>query len=371
LTRLKVNPLDRKKRIIMVTLTFEQVSEICADILEKLGASRSDAQLVGYYLAKANLFGHDSHGLQNINYYALLLREGLMKPKAEWHIVRETPGTALIDGGWGLGQIVCTEATKTAMRKAKTVGIGSVGVFNCGHIGRLGEYTTMIADQGMIGIMHANCDPSVAPWGGMGRILGTNPMSYAFPAGMEKTVVVDFASAAVAEGKIRAALYKGEKIPEGWILDKYGKTTTNPADLYGPPLPPEGENIVGAQLPAAGHKGFGLAVAVDILAGALTGAGCDGDVKVGNGVFVQAINIESFIPLQQYQGFVDKLIRDIRMSPKAPGTAEILMPGEPELRIADKRRRVGIPVPDATWVGVLKLARELEVDVDKIVKVVG
>lgn len=338
----------------MATLTFEQISRVCSSILEGFGTPPSEAKIVGDHLARANLFGHDSHGLQSITYYAFLIRSGLMKSVTEWRVVRDTPSVALIDGGAGLGQVVCTNATKLAVMKARNSGIGSVGIFNCGHIGRLGEYTSMIADEKMIGMVFANTDPTMAPWGGMGRVLGTNPMSFAFPAGVENPVMVDFASAAVAEGKIKAALYKGESIPQGWILDKNGMPTTNPADLYSPPLPPDGQNLAGTQLPAAGHKGFGLAVAVDIIAGALTGSGCGYDVKAGNGVFIQAINIECFGSVDKYGERVDKLINEIKTSPKAPGVSEILMPGEPESRSAQNRKKHGISISEKTWADVVK-----------------
>jgi len=351
----------------VITLTVQQISKVCSTLLEGLGVPEPDAKIVGDHLARANLFGHDSHGLQNVNYYAFLMRSGLVKPVSNWHVTKNTPSIALIDGGWGLGQVVCTNATSLAIKKAKDSGIGCVGVFNCGHIGRLGEYTSTIAQEKMIGIIYANTDPTVAPWGGMGRLLGTNPMSYAFPAGSENTIMVDFASAAVAEGKIKAALFKGEPIPQGWILDKNGMPTTNPADLYSEPLPPIGQNLAGAQLPAAGHKGYGLAVAADILAGGLTGSGCGTDVKAGNGVFIQAINIESFGSVSEYEKRIEKMISDIKNSPKAPGTSEILIPGEPEYRSAENRRKNGIPVSDEIWANVVRLGKELGIDVDAIV----
>src|SRR5579872_6343387 len=314
----------------MIVLTHDQISRVCEKILEKFGTPPEEAKLVGEHLATSNLMGHDSHGLQSINYYAFLIRSGLVKPVAHTRVLRDSPNVALIDGGWGLGQVVCVNATKVAIQKARNSDIGAVGVFNCGHIGRVGAYTSMIAAEGMIGMVFANCDPTMAAWGGRSAVLGTNPMSFAFPREGENPVVVDFASAAVAEGKIKAALFKGEKIPEGWILDKNGLPTTNPADLYAPPLPPVAQNLAGAQLPASGHKGFGLAIAVDILAGILTGAGSSTNLKAGNGVFIEAINIQSFASQSQYSNGVEKLVRETKNSPLAPGFSEILLPGEPE-----------------------------------------
>jgi hydroxycarboxylate dehydrogenase B len=352
----------------MPTLNFAQVAGVCEKLIQGTGASVSSARLVGKYLATANLYGHDSHGIQNAIAYVDLTKRGIIKPKAKWRLVRQSGATALLDGRWGIGQVVCTEATKMAIRKAKRYGTSSVGIYNCNHIGRLGDYSSMVAENGMIGVIYANCDPSVAPLGGMKSMLGTNPISYAFPRQGDRPIMVDFASAAVAEGKIRAATLRGENVPDGWIMDKDGNPTNDPKMFYAAPYPPLSTKVVGAQLPAAGHKGYGLAVAVDILGGALTGTGVDGEVREwGNGVLIQAINIKSFIPLKKYNSLVLKLAEELRDSPKAPGHSEIMIPGDPEYRMADKRSKEGIPIPDLTWKAVTSAAKDLGFDADKVV----
>src|SRR5438552_13292396 len=186
----------------MPNLTVKQIAAVCQGLMEAAGAPRSSAEIVGKYLSTANLYGHDSHGIQNVIAYITLIRQGLIDPKAKWRLVKENLTTALIDAGSGIGQVACTEAMKIAIQKGQKYGVGSVGIFNCNHIGRLGDYSMMAAEKGMIGIVYATSDPSVAPWGGMTSMLGTNPISFAMPAGDEKPVMVDFASAAVAEGKV-------------------------------------------------------------------------------------------------------------------------------------------------------------------------
>ena len=353
----------------MPTLTFDQVAKTCEKIMRAIGAPPHAAKLVGEYLATANLYGHDSHGIQNAIAYVDLTKRGIIKPKAKWKLVKESAGTALMDGRWGIGQVACTEATKLAIRKARRYGTSSVGIFNCNHIGRLGDYSSMIAESGMIGIIYANCDPSVAPWGGMKSMLGTNPISYAFPQKGEKPIMVDFASSAVAEGKIRAAMLKGDQVPDGWIMDTEGNPTNDPKKFYAEPYPPASVKVVGAQLPAAGHKGYGLAIVVDILGGVLTGTGVDGGVREWcNGVLIQALNIRDFVPEKRYYSMVRTLTNEIKKSPRAPGHSEILMPGEPEYRTAEKRQNEGIPIPDTTWQAITKIARELQVDLKAIEK---
>ena len=353
----------------MPTIKADHLQQVMYSILKAAGATEEEASFVSESLTEANLYGVDSHGLGNLKPYVHRVEAGKIKCGAQIKVVRESSTTALIDGNWGFGQISCKKATEMAIAKAKKNMIGLIGIFNCNHIGRLGLYPEMIAKNDMIGLVYAASDPSVAPHGGMKPLFGTNPFSYGFPAGKEKPIIIDFATSTAAEGKIRAALARGEKIPEGWILDKNGNPTTNPADLYEPPLPPAQIKIAGAQLPVGGHKGYGLALAVDIIGGALTGTGCDGDVpEFANGTVVQALNIEAFCPKEEYNKRVEKLIKDIKSAPKAPGVKEILLPGEPEARTREVRLASGIPVPEITWNATLELAKKYRVDVEKILR---
>jgi len=354
----------------MPTFKSDKLLQVSRALLGAAGASEREANIVSDLLIEANLCGVDSHGVSNLKAYIDLIEQGKIKPGAKNVMVKETATTALVDANWGFGQVACSEAVELVVGKAERNMVSVVGMLRCNHIGRLGAYSEMIAERGMIGSICANSDPSVAPYGGMKSMLGTNPISLGFPAGTEKPIIVDFATSASAEGKIRVALQKGEKIPEGWILDKNGKPTTDPADLYEAPLPPVQVKVVGAQLPMAGHKGFGLALAVDVLGGALTGTGCSHDIHVpnewANGVLIQALNIEAFSSMEEYERRVDKLITDIKSSPRTSGVDEIQMPGEPEFRMREERAKSGIPVSDVTWNAILGVAKKYGVDVDKL-----
>jgi uncharacterized oxidoreductase len=230
------------------------------------------------------------------------------------------------------------------------------------HIGRLGEYPVIAAEKNMIGMITVNnhgAAQCMAAWGGIGRRLSPNPISIGLPTGTDDPVLLDITTAVVAEGKVRVKRNRGEKLPEGCIIDSQGNPSTNPNDFYGSPG--------GAILPfggIVGHKGYGLGFILDILAGALSGAGCSrADApRFGNAVFIFVINIENFTPIAEFKKHVDGLIEYVKSSPKMPGVDEILFPGEIEAKERKKRLAEGIFVEDETWNQIVKTAEELGVD---------
>jgi uncharacterized oxidoreductase len=354
----------------MPALTSLQLTNLSKSLLKAAGASEEEASIVSRYLIKANLAGVDSHGISNLTNYIKGLRKGVIKVGASFEIMRETPCTALVNGNWGFGQVVCTKAMNIAIEKAKKTGVSAVGIFNCNHIGRLADYTQMAIEHGMIGFVASNGDPNVAPYGGKKPILSANPLSYGVPAGVQKPIVVDFATSASAEGKIRTFLYRGEQLPPGWILDSEGRPSTNPADLYEPPLPPAQIKMVGALLPAGGYKGYSMGLVVDALAGALTGSGCSEEVTSGltNGVFIMVVRIDQFVPLEEFKARIDRLIRAIKNSPKAQGFEEILIPGEPEFNESEKRSKSAIPVPEIIWNNLIATCKEYGLDAEALIR---
>jgi uncharacterized oxidoreductase len=358
----------------MPLLTSKQLTNVSMGLLKAAGASEEEAEIVTRFLVKANLAGVDSHGvLPNLIPYIRGLREGVIKPGARFEITKETLSTALINGNWGFGQLICYKAMQLAIDKARKTGIAAVAVYNCNHVGRMADYTQMAVENDMIGFICVNSDPGVAPYQGRKRVLSTNPLSYGIPAGKEKPIIVDFATSVGAEGKVRAALYEGQQLPPGWIVDSQGRPSTNPADLYDPPLPPEQIKLAGAILPMGGpekgYKGYGLGLAVEILGGALTGTGCSYQVTPGstNGVYINVVKIDQFVPLQEFKDRVDWLIRTIKNSPKAEGFSEILIPGEPEFREEEKRSRSGIMIPDMTWKTLVDTCKEYGLDAQKLI----
>lgn len=340
----------------MKTIGFQKLITIVDELLKRVGASDEEAAIVSESLVNANLAGVDSHGIIRIIEYIDSVNEGKIVLGSRMKKVYETPTTCRINGNWGFGQLVATKAVDLAVEKAHNHYLGSVSVFNCNHVGRLAEYTIRAAKKEMICLLTVNSDPTAAAFGGRKPILGTNPLSYSIPTGCGNPIVVDFATSVVSEGKVRNYFLKGEKIPQGWIVDSKGHPSTNPADLYDPPLPPEDVKIGGALLTFAGHKGYGLSLIIDVLSGALSGLGCNGDVREdANGLFITAVNPEGFISKDEFYNRVTKLIRNIKSSPKAAGVKEIFIPGEIEFREIEIRKRNGIPIPDEVWDKIMEL----------------
>jgi len=344
------------------TFTADQLRTISTEIFKAAGVPEDEAKLVSEFLVKANLAGHDSHGIIRIPPYVKRVREGEIIPGAPLEVVRETPSSALLNGNWGFGQVIGVKAMKMAIEKAKKNTVSIVCVYNCNHVGRLADYTLLAAENDMIGIAMVNANKCVAPYGGMERMLSTGPLSYAFPAGKEVPFFLDIATSVCAEGKVRVMLHKGGKLPYKWIIDKHGKLSDNPADLYdgGAILPFGGE---------VGYKGFGLGLVIEVFTAILARSGfAFKEDKRGNGVFMEAINIESFMPVSQFKEEMDELIRAMKKSKPRVGFDEILLPGEPEFRTEQRRLKEGIFVPDRTWKEITKTARELDVDIEKYLR---
>lgn len=349
----------------------EQLKNLSVGIFKAAGASDYEAEVVSQHLVNANLAGHDSHGVLRIPSYISMIKEGYkpygyvskIVPGAQIEIVKETETTALIDGHWGFGQVTAGKAMELAIEKAKKHGVGAVGVLHCNHIGRLGEYSMMAAKEDLIGFVVCNSGRLVTPFGGIDRIMSTNPITMAIPAGKERDFLLDMATSVHAEGKVHVWRSKGEKLPDGWIIDKEGTPSNDPEDLYaGGAILPMGRDV--------GYKGFGLAMIVDILAGALTGHGCTSGKEYigGNGTFMMAIRIDCFMDLDTFKGRVDELVRNVKNSRKALGVDEILIPGEPEINSREERLKTGILVPEKTWEEIKETAKGFGVNAEELAK---
>jgi LDH2 family malate/lactate/ureidoglycolate dehydrogenase len=342
----------------MIKLTYDKLSEVSNKLLLAVGASEEEATIVSKTLTQANLCGVDSHGILRLVDYVHAVEKGGIKLGVTPRIIKESPCTGHIDGCWGFGQLVATKSMEIAIEKANRDMVAIISAFNCNHVGRLADYTVMAAEKDLIGIMAAKGDPCVAPFGGRKAIMGTNPLSCAIPHGGEQMIVLDFATSKVAEGKVRHALLKGEKIPEGWIVNSAGYSTTNPEELYEPPLPPDAIKIAGALLPFAEHKGYSVSLIIDILGGILSGAGGVNMKQGNNGLFILTINPEAFISRSEFKEKVDQLVRTIKSSPRAQGVKDILIPGELEAIESERRRKNGIPIPEDVWDNLRMLYRK-------------
>ena len=332
------------------------LADYTSRIFQAAGTPKMTADLVGQSLVSSNLAGHDSHGVIRIMQYLRQIDEDEIRPRATPEIERETPVMSLFNGHRCFGQLAAKAAIEDGIGKARGNAVAAVALKHSGHVGRLGEWVGLAAEEGLIALAYANGGRSgglVAPFGGAERRMGTNPVAAAIPFQDRPALLLDFATSAVAEGKVRVALNGGKPIPEGWVLDKRGAPTQNPADLYDD----------GMLLPAAGHKGYSLALLTDLLGGILTGAGgpsLPGTI-LGNGVLFILLNIDAFRPLAEF--FADGTIIADRLKSTRPahGFDEVLLPGEPEARSVQTRQDNGIPLDDTTWEQIVEAAQELNV----------
>jgi uncharacterized oxidoreductase len=340
-----------------------ELQQISAKILDAAGSPHEESVIVSEVLVRSNLMGHDSHGVLRIAQYVEDIRNGEIHPGARFGIEREMHASAVVNGHSGWGMVIAHKAMQLAVDKARKYSIGTVVVRGSHHVGRVGEYPTMAATEQMIGMAAINSYGTpglMTPWGGIDRRLSPNPLAFAMPSGETWPVLVDVTTSVVPEGKIRAAQYAGKSLPEECIIDSEGNPTTDPDAFYGPPT--------GAILPLGGvmgHKGYGLSIVATLLAGALSGVGCNGPEEAikGNGIFFQAINIEAFLPLEDFIQTVQEQIAWMKSSRKQPGVNEILFPGEPEYRTAQRRRAEGIPVEDSVWQEMVETAASLGLNI--------
>jgi LDH2 family malate/lactate/ureidoglycolate dehydrogenase len=329
-----------------------ELRRLAREILEAVGTPEDIASIVAESLVDANLAGHDSHGVIRLTSYVAGVRTGQVQPAARPVVESLTDACARVDGAWGWGQPAAHLATETAAAIAHEHGVGLVTVGRCNHIGRLGEYVEQLSRAGQIGLMTCNSPPAVAPHGGYTRLLGTNPIAWGAPRESgNPPIVVDFATASIAEGKLRIAREAGSQAPPGAVIDKNGLPTTDVAAFY------DG----GALTTFGGHKGFGLSVMAELMAGMLSGSGAssDPDYRQANGTVLLAVDVSRFLPARDFLEQVEAFAGRIRAAPAAAGLDHVLMPGEPEWRSRLQRTAEGIPIPAGTLRAINDLAQEL------------
>jgi|TARA_B100001971_G_scaffold118402_1_gene109063 LDH2 family malate/lactate/ureidoglycolate dehydrogenase len=355
-------------------IQHEALRAIVANIYEKLGVPEQNARTAAEIAVASDLRGVDSHGVGMLPRKVDYMCRGLIEPNPQIKIDRETPATALLDGGNGLGAVAGKRAMELCIQKAKAVGAGFVTVHDSNHYGIAGYYSMMALEHDMIGISTTNTTPLVVPTFGRKAMLGTNPISMAAPAGQERPFVLDMATSVVPSGKMAVYKRQDKNIPPGWAIDIEDQPMTDPDEvskmLYSRsgggllPLGGEGEEF-------GGHKGYGLTFMADILAGALSGAAFgsfvypskDGKQSPGNvGHFFGALSIEAFRPLDEFKRTMDEMIRDLKETPKVPGQERIYIHGEKEFEIEAERRRSGIPLHDQVAATLKELAQEMEVE---------
>ena len=340
----------------MPTIPSEQLREIASQILQGAGASVEEAAIVSRHSMRANLAGHDSHGIITIPSYIQRIKQGHIVPGASFEVVRETSVTTVIDGHWGFGYVVSQRAMQITIDKAKQHGVAATTIYQQSHVGRVADYPIMAATADLIGLMTADSGRTsklVAPFGGREARLGTNPICIAMPSNLDGTLFIDMATSSVAGGKIAVALARGEQIPEGWILDAGGNPTTDPAD----------QSQGGVMLPlggSEGHKGYGLSVMVEIFSGILTGLGFGHDPTGphNDGCFIAAFNVDAFRPIADFKKEVTDFAAYLKSCPPAVGFEEVFYPGELEYLRTQQKLRDGIFIEETTWDQLKSLAEE-------------
>jgi hydroxycarboxylate dehydrogenase B len=333
-------------------IAAERLRELAATILAAAGSSVDEAQKVAARLVDANLTGHDSHGVIRVPQYVGQVREGTIVPNQQAEVVRETEAVTVLDGHFGYGQVVGEQAVQAAIDKARRHGIAMSALRSSAHLGRLGDWAEMAAAAGLASLHFVNATGiplRVVPHGGRVGRGTTNPIAMGIPAGGNSPVVLDFATSATAEGKVRVARNKGALIPPDCLLDAEGRPTTDPNQLYTDPP--------GTLLPfggaTAGHKGGALWLLVDLLAGGLTGGGCsrppEGKARFSSSMLSIVIAPQAYGDAAAFGAEIRRYLEFVKSArPRTPGGA-VLLPGEPERGARAERLASGIPVDPTTW----------------------
>ena len=340
----------------MKNVQAARLVDFVAAVMGAAGSAPPEARAIATRLVDSNLVGHDSHGVLRVGKYLDWVRDGTLKPNTPPETVFESDTIAIVDGRRGFGQVTGEWATRLGIAKAKSKGIAMVGLRNCGHLGRLGDWAELAAEAGQVSLHFLNTSGAqrVAPYGGSDRRLSTNPMAIGVPVAGGPPAILDITTSTVAEGKLMVALNKGEHVPEGWIVDRHGKPTTDPRDFY------DG----GALLTIGAHKGSGLSILTDLLAGAVTtGRSSDPEDPILRNnmlsIFIDpSVYDRDGVVLVEARRFVE-FVKD---SPPADPRSPVLAPGDAERRTRAARLAQGVPLDDKTWQDLIDAAATVGID---------
>lgn len=337
----------------------EALARIVGAIFARCGMSAADAGLLADHLVRADLRGIHSHGVMRVpDYVGKLTRQGV-DPKGRPRVVKDHGAALVIDGGNNMGQIGGTFAMRAAIERARGTGVAVAALGHSNHAGAMEYYVRMAIEADMIGIATTNALPTMAPWGGIDKLVGLNPIGIGIPAGTEAPLVLDVAFGATAHGKMRIYKQKGLPIPDGWAFDQDGRPTT---DID--------RALEGLVQPIGQYKGIGVAMAMGILSTLLSGAGygtesgnmVDGPRPGRDGQFFLALNVAAFEDPATFKARMDRIIREYRATRLAPGFARVWVPGEMEAELEARQRTEGVPLNEETVRGLLASAAELGVD---------
>jgi len=317
-------------------------------IFARAGWSDRDAGLAADHLVLSNLSGHDSHGVGMVPRYILAAGKGLLKKGETLTTVMDAGALLTLDGGMGLGQVVGYDAMNLGIARARTHGVAVLSLRNTHHLGRIGHWGEQVAAAGLVSINYVNVigrPALVAPWGGTQARFSTNPVCVAFPRAGTDPIVLDFATSRIAHGKTRVAWKRGVPVADGNLLDREGKPTNDPAVMWTEPL--------GALLPFGEHKGFGLAMICELLAGGLSGAGTipgrmDWNV-IDNNMLSILIDPSKLGGADSFAAETERVIAWVYSTPAAANFDRVRIPGEPEREMRVLRSASGVPLDTTTW----------------------
>ncbi|MDX6749060.1 malate/lactate/ureidoglycolate dehydrogenase [Geminicoccaceae bacterium 1502E] len=357
----------------MATIAVEPLRRLVTATFEKAGCPSEEAQNIAFYLSRANLTGHDSHGVIRVPRYLEWLQQGLVKAGVHVQLAKDSDTLLIVDGQHGFGQTIGPEACRLGIERAKARGMAVVAIRASGHLGRIGDFAEMAIEEGIVSIHFVNAANSVlvAPFGARSRRFSTNPVCIGVPTGDDRPFVLDFATSMVAEGKCLVAQQGGKPIPDTALVAEDGRLTGDTSVLYGPsagggyPDPRKGS---GAMRAFGEHKGSGLALACDLLAGALTGSGGAGDPNgvFHNGMLSIYLDPKEFDTGNSFADSVSSFIAWIRDAEPIDPQEGLLIPGDKERQTAAQRTAEGIPLADETWQAILAAARRSGLDQTEI-----
>lgn len=343
----------------MPKISSDELHRFVREVLVAAGVPRRPAELTGSALVASNLRGVDSHGVRLLPIYVEQLQSGDMDAVAGGKVLSENQACLLFDAENGIGQLAAAQCCDHAVRLSRAFGLGFVVARNSNHFGAAAYWATRMADQGQIGIVLCNASRLVAPWQGREPRMGTNPICIAVPGPW----LLDMSTTAVAANRIFAAVAaNADSIPPGWALNAAGSPTTSSSEAIKGLLMPLGGQT-------AGHKGSGLAAAVEILCAVLGGGAMAGEVgsmrqrgrRVGVSQSFLAIDVERFMPFAEFKARLERFVADLKSAAPAEGFNEVLAAGEPEWRTEQERLRAGIPIPGEVWQALLKVGSQLGV----------
>jgi len=342
----------------MPTIAHTTMLDFGRAIFQAAGVPADQAKIAIEHLVEANLMGHDSHGIMRLPHYTRALVKGDIQPVGNHKVVRETPASLTIDANRSFGIVLTYKAMQMATERAQQHTFGAVAVHRSSHIGRLGAFPPLAAQQDCIGILMLNGGGRfTAPFGGTGRRLPPNPIAISVPGPNGPAMMLDMTTSILAGGKMEVYKARNQPVPAGILVDKVGNSVTDPNLFL------SGE---AAMLPLGGpmgYKGYGLGMMIDAIAGGLSWAGCSAQqpTRGGSGYLALAIKVESFIDIDEYKREVQTLIDWVKSSPTMPGVEKVYLPGEIEAETRRKREAEGLAIEESIWDDILAAAQEVGV----------